>query len=106
MIKYFTDKSGNHTFKLESTNGNTLLESTSYDNKTDLEQVAANLTILVTKPLLFERKTNYKGEFLFMLKDDQGNVVGNSKLYTSEAGMENGIKNLRNIVGPNTTLKP
>jgi uncharacterized protein YegP (UPF0339 family) len=104
MIKYFTHKTGYHAFKLESENGNTLLESVSYADKSDLEQVVANLTTIINKPLLFERKTNYKGEFLFMLKDNQGNVIGNSKSYNSEAGMENGIKNLKNIVTPNTNI--
>ena len=44
----------------------------------------------------FERKTNLQGRFLFNLKDDDGNLIGSSQLYDSEAGMENGINNLQN----------
>ncbi|WP_158977670.1 YegP family protein [Cellulophaga sp. L1A9] len=104
MVKYFTHNTGNHAFKLENERGNTLLESIPYTDKLELEKVVANLSTFIERPLLFERKTNYKGEFLFMLKNNEGKVIGNSKLYNSEAGMENGIKNLKKIVVPNTNI--
>ena len=44
----------------------------------------------------FERKTNHSGQFLFNLKDNDGNLIGQSQFYDSEMGMENGIKNLQN----------
>ncbi|MBU3024629.1 YegP family protein [Zobellia galactanivorans] len=44
----------------------------------------------------FERKTNHDGQFLFYLKDANGQILGHSLPYGSEAGMENGIKNLIN----------
>ncbi len=43
----------------------------------------------------FERKTNTEGKFHFSLKDDDGRIIGHSEPYDSEAGMENGIKNLQ-----------
>ena len=44
--------------------------------------------------LRVERKTDYSGKFLFNLRDKKGKVVGKSSLFSSEAGMENGIKHL------------
>jgi len=49
----------------------------------------------------FERKTNHKGEFQFSLKDSDGKIIGHSQNYNSEAGMENGIKNLRSTINYN-----
>ncbi len=46
----------------------------------------------------FERTTNHGGDFLFSLKNKNGELIGKSLSYTSEAGMENGIKNLRNSI--------
>ncbi|HAI37493.1 MAG TPA: hypothetical protein DCM40_04830, partial [Maribacter sp.] len=44
----------------------------------------------------FERRTNTDGKFLVELKNSTGKIVGSSGLYTSEAGMENGILNITN----------
>ncbi len=49
-------------------------------------------------PGKFERKTNHSGAFMFSLKDENGKIVGYSQCYNSEAGMENGIKNLKNKI--------
>jgi len=46
----------------------------------------------------FERTTNHGGDFQFRLKNINGELIGNSLSYSSEAGMENGIKNLRQSI--------
>lgn len=39
----------------------------------------------------YERKTTSEGKFYFNLKSVSGDVLGKSQMYSSEAGMENGI---------------
>lgn len=45
---------------------------------------------------LVERKTNTEGKFLIELKKTNGETIGSSGLYSSEAGMENGLLNIYN----------
>lgn len=85
---------GGYQFVLKSKAGATLLQSISFDNKSEISEILKLLNQNLYKKHLFERKTDYKGQFRFLLKDDMGKVIGHSQSYNSEAGMENGIKNL------------
>jgi len=98
MIKFQFKEDGLYSFRLKSDKGHTLLKSVSFENKATLEAIVSKLNSIVKDPTQYERKTNHKGEFLFILKDENGTIIGNSEGYTSEAGMENGIKNLRNTI--------
>ncbi|SNR65459.1 hypothetical protein SAMN04488009_3005 [Maribacter sedimenticola] len=97
MIKINKKKEGVYIFKLKSTNGRTLLKSVPFSSKDDLDKTLQeiktkrNLTAKV-----FERKTTTDGKFLVQLKNSLGETIGSSGLYSSEAGMENGILNIKN----------
>ncbi len=93
MIEVKQHQDNDYVFELKSESGHTLLKSTPFSSKKEAKTVAGNLNELVHKPAIFERKTNHNGQFLFSLKNDNGQLLGNSQLYNSEAGMENGIKN-------------
>ena len=75
-----------------------MLASIAFDSKDAVHKTVAQLRATPKKPLSYERKTNHSGKFQFNVKDAQGNVIGNSQLYGSEAGMENGIKNLKRSI--------
>ena len=92
MIEIKKTKSADFQFIIKSESGKTLLESIPFSDKEALDKT---LTVLSSPIILFERKTNFEGKFLFNLKDQKGQTVGSSGLYSSEAGMENGIKNLK-----------
>ncbi len=95
MIKIHTDTDNSIRFSLKTENGSTLLKSIPFSDKFEMDKVLGKLD---TAPLTrnhFERKTNTDGKFLFSLNDDEGHTVGHSEPYDSEAGMENGIKDLR-----------
>tara|TARA_R110000796_G_scaffold88850_7_gene192131 strand:+ start:6385 stop:6693 length:309 start_codon:yes stop_codon:yes gene_type:complete len=98
MIKFQFKEDGEYSFRLKSDKGHTLLKSVSFENKSALENIVSKLNIIVKDPTQYERKTNHNGEFLFILKDENGTIIGNSQCYNSEAGMENGIKNLKNTI--------
>lgn len=95
MIEIRSGPENDHSFRLLSSNGQILLESVQFSGRRAMKATIAELKVLVAQPTVFERRTNYNGEFLFLLKDGNGNVIGNSMSYSSEAGMENGIENLR-----------
>ena len=89
-----------YQFVVKSATGKVLLESVEFKDSKSMEHTLNELKNVDLPTKRFERKTNFEGKFLFNLKDDQGTVIGSSGFYNSEAGMENGIKNLRNILEP------
>lgn len=95
-IKKHTTK--DYSFILKSESGHTLLNSVVYANKETVKKVVTSLHAVPKSRNTFERKTNHSGEFLFSLKSENGGIIGSSQLYQSEAGMENGIKNLINRI--------
>lgn len=98
MIEVEKENDGKFLFKLKSKSGNVLLNSVKCSNEKELKTKINDLISLESRPNKFERKTNHEGEFLFSIKNKNGDLIGNSMGYTSEAGMENGIKNLQNRI--------
>ena len=96
MIEIYNDKDSNYRFSLKAKSGHTLLNSIDFTDKILMNEAVKSLGAIAITRNNFERKTNHAGQFLFNLKDDNGNLIGRSQLYDSEMGMENGIKNLQN----------
>jgi len=96
----YINKGENNTFcfSVKTDEGNALLESVPFNSKEELTKTINALSPLVKKASVFERKTDHDGRFLFTLKDGSGRSIGTSRYYSSEAGMENGIRNLRNRI--------
>lgn len=104
MIKINKEDNNTYSFSLNTTNGNTLFYSIGYSSKEEVKNVISGLNMFDKQQYIFERKTDHAGNFLFNLKDRKGQLIGNSQLYGSEAGMENGIKNLKKRIA--TLNKP
>jgi len=96
MVEIKKENGNEYIFSLKAESGITLLNSISFSNENEAKKVVRSLLTGTKKKI--ERKTNHKGEFLFNIKDKNGKLIGNSQLYGSEAGMENGIKNLQNRI--------
>lgn len=96
MIELKKNKAINqYRFTLKADNGKVLFESESYDNKSsalDGINVLKNNAINNAK---YERNTNKKGKFYFNLKSANNQTIGCSQMYSSESGMENGIKYIK-----------
>lgn len=96
MIKIEKGDNQTYQFSLKTESGSTILKSIPYGSKGKIRTVVSSLNPSLKESLFsFERKTDHNGKFLFNLKDRKGNIIGNSQLYGSEAGMENGIQNTR-----------
>lgn len=102
MIEIKKANNNTYLFYLKTSGGQTLLESISFQSKEEIETTVSQLSPIAQSHGTIERKTNYKGEFLFNLKDKSGKIIGNSRLYGSEAGMENGIRNLKRRIATMT----
>ena len=97
MVKIKYDKKSVYQFVVHAKTGGMLLEGSPHNSmemaKTSLKKVYA---LLETHNGL-ERKTNTKGEFLFQYKDGD-KLLAKSLPYDSEAGMKNGIKNVKKLL--------
>ena len=84
-------------FSVQTEGGQVLMISLEVASLEELESLVDRLKSKKI-PIVFERKTNHKGDFLFNVKNSNGKLIGRSELYNSEAGMENGIRNLKVVL--------
>jgi uncharacterized protein len=98
MIEIKKEDANTYRFDLKAQGGHTLLKSVEFPSKDKVKETVKYLGSLNESQAIFERKTNHEGKFLFNLKSPAGLLIGQSLLYDSEAGMENGIKNLKNRI--------
>ncbi|MFT4831011.1 MAG: hypothetical protein ACI815_000650 [Psychroserpens sp.] len=94
MIEIKKHNENTYRFRVNTSAGNTILESIDFSNLEDIKKSVAYLQASINERKIFERKTDHSGKFLFQLKNKEGQLIGSSQFYSSEAGMENGIKNL------------
>lgn len=89
-----TGKNGEFYFNLLATNGQVILSSEGYTTKSaranGIESVKKNAAILAH----FEKKASANGQFHFNLKAINGQIVGSSQMYHSEAACDNGIESV------------
>ena len=94
-FELYKDKAGEDRFRLKAGNGQTILASEGYK----AHDSAANGINSVRKngPLdeRYERKTTTSGKFMFNLKATNGQVIGSSEKYESEAARDAGIASVR-----------
>ena len=98
MIEIKKRGAGKFSFNLNTQGGHTLLKSVEFTDEEEIKKTVKRLNPINKTSIRFERKTNHDGMFLFNLKNSGGKMIGHSQLYNSEAGMENGIKNLKNRI--------
>lgn len=98
MIEIRKVGEANYRFQIKNEIGNTILDSISFSSQDEVDKTVSELIPLIDTPGVFERKTDYSGKFLFNLKNLNGQIIGSSQMYDSEAGMENGINNVKNSI--------
>ncbi|MDD2436400.1 MAG: YegP family protein [Massilibacteroides sp.] len=88
-------KDGEFQFNLKAENGEVILTSEGYTTKTaclnGMESVKRNSV----DDQKYEKKVASNGKFFFNLKASNGQVIGSSQMYVSEAGRDNGIKSVK-----------
>ncbi len=105
MIEIKKTATNTFEFSVKSDSGKVLLKSIPFTDEQTVNETVNSLPKTVSTIKSFERKTNFNGQFLFELKNPQGSIIGRSGLYSSEAGMENGIKNLNNRIQNQIVIK-
>lgn len=90
-----TRKNGEFQFNLKAGNGQTILSSEGYTTKAACENGIESVRKNAQDDARFERKEAANGKPYFNLKATNGQVIGNSEQYESEAARENGIESVK-----------
>ncbi|MCB1134312.1 MAG: YegP family protein, partial [Verrucomicrobiae bacterium] len=89
--KIKTTEGGKHRFNLHAGNHEIILTSQLYGDKGSAENGIESVRANGPQEERFERKSSAKGEPYFLLKAANGQIIGTSEMYSSEAARDNGI---------------
>jgi uncharacterized protein YegP (UPF0339 family) len=90
-----SEKSGKYYFRLKAKNGEIILQSEAYEAKAGAENGTASVETHARDESNFEERTAKDGQFYFVLKANNGEIIGKSEMYKSKQGMNNGISSVR-----------
>jgi uncharacterized protein YegP (UPF0339 family) len=90
-FEVYTDKAGEHRFRLKAGNGEIILSSEGYNKKEGCANGIESVRKNAADPARYEKITTDSGKFRFNLKAANSQVIGTSQSYESEAGRDNGI---------------
>jgi hypothetical protein len=93
-FELYTDKAGEFRFRLKAGNGENILASEGYKQKSSCENGIESVKKNASEDARYERKETASGKFMFNLKATNGQVVGTSQSYTSASGRDNGIESV------------
>jgi uncharacterized protein len=86
---------GEFQFSLKAGNGQDILASEGYSSKSSCENGIESVKKNAQDAAKFEKKTSSNGKFFFNLKATNGQVIGSSEMYESEASRDNGIASVQ-----------
>jgi uncharacterized protein YegP (UPF0339 family) len=86
-----SDKNGEFYFRLKAGNGEIILSSEGYKSKASCKSGIESVMKNCQEESRFDRKQAANGKWHFSLKSGNGQVIGTSQMYATEAGMNNGI---------------
>lgn len=89
-----TTEGGKTHFTLHAGNHEVILSSQLYAEKSGAEKGIESARENGTHEARFERKLSAKGEPYFQLKAQNGQIIGMSEMYGSEASRDNGIRSV------------
>lgn len=99
-----TRTNGEFQFNLQAGNGQNILASEGYTTKAACENGIESVKKNSPEDARYERKTSTNGKWYFNLKATNGQVIGTSEMYESEASRENGIESVKKNA-PDATIE-
>lgn len=88
---YQSEKSGEYYFRLKSANGQVVLSSEGYKDKSSAKNGVESVKKHAGLEANYEKKLASNGKPFFNLKAKNGQVIGKSQMYSSEAACNAGI---------------
>jgi uncharacterized protein len=87
----FSGKGGKTYFNLKAGNGEVILASQGYVDKSGARNGVESVKTNAADAGRFEKKVAGNGKFHFSLKAGNGQIIGNSEMYDSEKARDAGI---------------
>lgn len=94
-FEIYEDKAGEFRFRLKAGNGEIILASEGYKQKASCENGVESVKKNAPDDARYERKETKSGKPMFNLKATNGQVIGTSESYSSEAARDNGIESVK-----------
>lgn len=90
----YQDKAGEYRFRLKAKNGQNILASQGYAQKSGCQNGIESVKKNSQDESMFELKQSGNDKWMFNLKASNGQVIGTSQMYESESGAKNGIQSV------------
>lgn len=86
---------GKFHFNLKAGNGQIILSSEMYETRGACENGIESVRNNAADARRFEKRTSTKGDPYFILKAGNGQEIGRSEMYSSDAACDNGIESVQ-----------
>ena len=94
-FELYKDKGGEFRFRLKAGNGEKILASEGYKDKSSAENGIASVKKNASDDARYERKESSNGKHMFNLKAANHQVIGTSEMYESASGRDGGIESVK-----------
>jgi len=94
-FEVYADTAGEFRFRLKAGNGEIILTSEGYRQKASAMHGISSVQKNAAEDKHYDRKTTSAGKPMFTLKAANGQVIGSSQSYSSEAAREKGIDSVK-----------
>lgn len=97
MGKFVVSKrsNGEFQFTLKADNGQVILASEGYSSKAGCDNGIESVRKNSVENDRYDSKTSSNKKYFFNLKATNGQIIGNSEMYESEARRDNGIESVK-----------
>ncbi|NHK26726.1 YegP family protein [Parvularcula flava] len=93
-FELYKDNAGEFRFRLKAGNGENILASEGYKQKSSAENGIESVKKNSTDEARYEKKETAAGKFMFNLKSSNGQVVGTSQSYASASSRDGGVESV------------
>ncbi len=93
-FELYKDKGGEFRFRLKAGNGENILASEGYKDKSGAENGIASVKKNAADSARFEIKESTSGKPYFVLKAGNNQVIGQSQMYESTDAAKNGVESV------------
>lgn len=94
-FEYTVSRAGKHRFNLKASNGQVILTSQGYADRSGCMNGIKSVRKHSARESNFEKKIATDGKPYFVLKASNGQVIGTSQRYASQASCNNGIASVQ-----------
>ena len=94
-FELYKDKGGQYRFRLKASNGQIILVSEAYVQKSSAQNGIKSVKTNAPSDKRYDRKDAKNGKPMFTLKAGNHQVIGTSEQYESTSARENGIESVK-----------